>query len=78
MGRLGHADHRFTFVMFNHPGGTGSLPVKGIPGVPSLPLATGSERVNRGHDSYFPAQASRRQGNGEIGIVSPIYLDSAT
>ncbi len=34
-----------TFVMFNHRGGTGSLPIKGVPGVTSLPLGGGSSTM---------------------------------
>jgi len=34
-----------TFVMFNHRGGTGELPIRGVPGVTSLPLGGGSSSM---------------------------------
>jgi hypothetical protein len=34
-----------TFVMFNHRGGTGSLPIRNIPGVTSLPLGGSSSTM---------------------------------
>ena len=34
-----------TFVVFNHRGGTGVLPIKGVPGVTSLPLGGGSSTM---------------------------------
>jgi hypothetical protein len=34
-----------TFVMFNHRGGTGELPIKGVPGVTSLPLGGASSTM---------------------------------
>ncbi len=38
----------FTFVMFNHRGGTGSIPIRGVPGVASLPLGGGSSTMQMG------------------------------
>ena len=35
----------FTFVMFNHRGGSGSIPIKGVPGVSSLPLGGGASTM---------------------------------
>ena len=37
-----------TFVMFNHRGGSGSLPIKGVPGVTSLPLGGSSSTMQMG------------------------------
>jgi hypothetical protein len=34
-----------TFVVFNHRGGTGELPIKGVPGVTSLPLGGGASTM---------------------------------
>jgi hypothetical protein len=58
-----------TFVMFNHRGGTGSLPIKGVPGVSSLPLGGGASTMQMGE--IFKIRGGRIHEVEAVGFALP-------
>ena len=58
-----------TFVMFNHRGGSGSLPIKGVDGVSSLPLGGGASTMQMGE--MFKIRGGKIHEIEAIGFALP-------